>query len=188
MSRTIFSEHYSIGKSERPRKAPIGHIGIVLYDGFSLLGVGTLVEALDFANELRASGMGRCLTYKVSLLSGVGGLVACSSSISVCTGRLDGQGSSTFDALYVAGGIGVTRALADNELIEVMGIAYAQGTAVRALGNGHALLTAASLSCDACTWPGPEGAKHDNPIDPRDERRDALLHLNLLLKRDLGKR
>ena len=185
MSRTISVDSDSSSNSECPSEAAVQHIGIVLYNGFSLLGVGTLAEALNIANDLQASAEGGCLTYRVSFLSDRGGIVTCSSSIGVCTERFDG-GARTFDALYVAGGIGAKRALAHDELIELLGIACAQGAAVSALGSGHVLLTSASLSCDTCTLLGRGISAHDYPSHPRDERNDALLHTGVLLKLNLG--
>jgi len=99
---------------------------------------------------------------------------------------LDVQGPRVFDTLYVAGGIGVACALEDNELIELLELTRAQGTAVSALGSGHVFLTAASLSCDTCARLGREISLHDYPIHPRAERVDALVHAYALLKMDLG--
>jgi transcriptional regulator GlxA family with amidase domain len=168
---------------ERSGGPVVKHIGIVLYDGFSLVGVGTLIEALHIANELQASAEEKCLTYSVSLLSARGGIVACSSSICVCTEHLSAQRSCAFDALYVAGGTGVTRASADDSLIELLKTTCSHSSTISALGSGHALLTAAGLSCDTCGLLGRDIFTRDNP---RDERSHALIYALALLKRDLG--
>ncbi|MFL9937450.1 AraC family transcriptional regulator, partial [Paraburkholderia sp. RL18-103-BIB-C] len=141
-----FCNAKSRSEDERSGEPVSKLIGIVLYDGFSLLGTGTLVEALHIANELQRSSDGACLTYGVRLVSTRGGPIACSSSVCLWTERLGGQWFRAFDMLYVAGGAGVTRASADERLIELLRIAGSQGVAISALDNGHALLTAAGLS------------------------------------------
>jgi len=82
MSPTISFNSDANSNSERSSRAAVKHIAIVVYDGISLLGAGTLVEALNVANELQASVEGTCLTYKVSFLSEGGGMITCSASIS----------------------------------------------------------------------------------------------------------
>jgi transcriptional regulator GlxA family with amidase domain len=162
-------------------------IGIVLYDGFSLLEAGTLAEALQVANEQQPSKHYNCLTYNVRLVSARGGAIACSSSVCVWTERLGGQRFRAFDALYVAGGAGVARATADEGLVELLRVVCSQSVAINSLGNGHALLTAAGVSSrnwasvDRDVWP----AKFQNP-PARTQRGDALLTALALIKRDLG--
>jgi transcriptional regulator GlxA family with amidase domain len=88
--------------------------------------------------------------------------------------------------LYVAGGAGVTRASADQRLIELLRIAGSQGVAISALDNGHALLTAAGLSDN--NWASIErDILMHNYTDRRlSERSDALVYSLALVKRDLG--
>jgi transcriptional regulator GlxA family with amidase domain len=173
-------------RAERFGEPAVKHIGIVLYDGFSLVGVGTLTEALHVANELQRSADEKGLTYSVSLVSARGGLVACSSSISVCTERLDAERSVEFDTLYVAGGNGATLASRDDRLIELLKLAGSEGSAICALGNGHALLTAADLSSDTSASFRSDISTYDHRNKPRNERSDALVYSAALIKRDLG--
>jgi transcriptional regulator GlxA family with amidase domain len=162
-------------------------IGIVLYDGFSLLGAGTLVEALHMANELQPASTRHGVVYSVRLVSARGGAVACSSSVCVWTERLGGQRFQGFDALYIAGGSGVTRAATDEGLIELLTIACSQSGGVNSLGNGDVLLAAAGItrrdwaSVERGIW-SPQLSK----ATPSSERGDALIHSLALVKRDLG--
>jgi len=56
----------------------VRQVGIVLFDGFSLLGAGFIAEAFQQANQLAAYGgsQGR-VEYQVHLLSFSGGVVRC---------------------------------------------------------------------------------------------------------------
>ncbi|KXV16878.1 AraC family transcriptional regulator [Caballeronia megalochromosomata] len=187
MSRAIqFYNAESNSGFDRPPEPAVKLIGIVLYDGFSLTGIGTLIEALQIANELQHARGVRRLTYSICLVSARGGTVACSSSVCMWTERLDGQRSRSFDALYVAGGTDVTRASADHALLEPLKLAWAQKAAISALGNGHAVLTAAGLSGNS--WASAErGILGHNYLDrPPSEQSDALFYSLDLVKRDLG--
>jgi transcriptional regulator GlxA family with amidase domain len=187
MARAISScNSQSTGENNRIDEPVVKLIGIVLYDGFSLMGTGTLVEALHIANELQQSTNGACVTYSVRLVSARGGTVACSSSVFVWTERLGGQRFRAFDALYVAGGKGVTRASTDEGLIELLRIACSHSIAINALGNGHSLLTAAGLS--RSNWASVERDMLMNKQlnHPPNERSDALVYSLALVKRDLG--
>lgn len=162
-------------------------IGILLYDGFSLLGAGTLAEALHIANELQSGREGAKVTYSVRFMSARGGAIACSSSVCVWTERLGGQRFRGFDALYVAGGTGVNRSATDEGLIELLTIACSQSEVVGSFGNGGVLLAAAGIA--KRDWAsvqrsgqGPSTQK----ATPSTERGDALISSLALIKRDLG--
>ncbi|CAB3758909.1 helix-turn-helix domain-containing protein [Paraburkholderia humisilvae] len=79
-------------------------VGIVLSEGFSLLGAGIVAEAFQLANELSASARGDSVRYSVRLLSLHGGSVTCSSSVQVWTDELDARAQHAFDALFISGG------------------------------------------------------------------------------------
>jgi transcriptional regulator GlxA family with amidase domain len=162
-------------------------IGILLYDGFSLLGTGTVAEALHIANELQSPRRGNNLTYRLSLVSARGGAIACSSSACVWTERLSVQRFQGFDALYIAGGTGATRAAADERLIELLTIACSQSVVVSSFGNGDVLLAAAGVSrpdwasVERSTW-----SPRTSDGAPRTEPGDALVNSLALVERDLG--
>ncbi|EEA00893.1 transcriptional regulator, AraC family [Burkholderia sp. H160] len=163
-------------------------IGILVYDGFSLLGAATLAEALRFANELQSRGTGKTVTYSVRLVSARGGAIACSSS-SVCawTERLGGNRFLGFDALYVAGGSGVTRAAADEGLTALVRIACSQSAVVSALGSGDVLLAGAGVARRDLASVG-RGAWNagTSKVSPLSEGGEAMIHSLALIKRDLG--
>jgi len=162
-------------------------MGILLYDGFSLLGAGTLAEAFHIATELQSPGSGNHIDYSVRLVSARGGAIACSSSVCVWTERLGGQRFQSFDALFIAGGPGVTRAAADETLIELLRIACSQSVVVSALSNGDVLLAAADISRSA--WASVErGIWNSGPSKglATTEHGDALINALTLVKRDLG--
>lgn len=90
-----------------PRPYPIaGHahtqrIGLLLFDGCSLLTAGIIAEAFRVANELELQRHGRPF-YQLSLLSYRGGNIACSSSVRIWTQGLDAAGQRGFGAVFIA--------------------------------------------------------------------------------------
>jgi len=77
------------------------HIGLLLFDGCSLLGAGMIAEAFRLANEIELARSGRP-AYRLSLLSYRGGNIACSSSIRVWTQGLDACPLRNFNAIFIA--------------------------------------------------------------------------------------
>jgi transcriptional regulator GlxA family with amidase domain len=77
------------------------HIGLLLFDGCSLLGAGIIAEAFRLANEIELARSGRPV-YRLSLLSYRGGNIACSSSIRVWTQGLDAWPLRNFNAIFIA--------------------------------------------------------------------------------------
>ncbi|MFM0517985.1 MULTISPECIES: GlxA family transcriptional regulator [Caballeronia] len=172
----------------RPVKdsAAVKHVGIVIYDGFSLLAAGTLAEALHVANELQFEAQSRSLTYRVNLLSVRGGTVSCSSSMSVWTEQLAGREFDSLDNLFVTGGSGVARASADDGLIDLLRRVSAKSVTITAIGNAQMLLSAAGLG--KRDWPSiKQGIRAESPPSvPEHERDQALMSSLALLRRDLG--
>ncbi|WP_321798199.1 GlxA family transcriptional regulator [Caballeronia sp. J97] len=166
----------------------IKHIGIVLYDGFSLLAAGTLAEALHVANELQSEGPNdHSLTYRVNLVSVRGGTVSCSSSMSVWTEQLAGRQFDSLDSLFVAGGTGVARASTDDNLIDLLRRVSDRSVTITAIGNGHMLLSAAGVGHR--DWPSMKQGiqlKSKSDVVPEHERDQALMTSLALVKKDLG--
>jgi transcriptional regulator GlxA family with amidase domain len=169
----------------RSREPLVKRIGIILYDGFSLIGTGTLIETLRIANDLQRATETRCLTYSICFLSARGGAVSCTSSICVFTDRLSGQ-RLDFDALYIAGGTGAAHASKDDGLIDLLRIACSRNTAINALGNGEKLLSAAGLACNSRMSVEREILTRIYPHRPPTERSEALMYSLALVYRDLG--
>jgi transcriptional regulator GlxA family with amidase domain len=167
--------------------AVVKHVGIVLYDGFSLLAAGTLAEALQVANELQSEDTGRALTYRVNLVSARGGTISCSSSMSVWTEQLAGRHFDNLDNLIIAGGSGVARASADDSLIDLLRRVSAKSVSITATGNGHMLLSAAGVGPrDESSAQQDIHVKAPSETVPAHERNQALMTSLALLKKDLG--
>jgi len=81
--------------------APTQRIGLLLFDGCSLLTAGIIAEAFRVANELELQRHGRPF-YQLSLLSYRGGNIACSSSVRIWTQGLDAAGQRGFGAVFIA--------------------------------------------------------------------------------------
>ena len=166
----------------------IKHVGIVLCDGFSLLAAGTLAEALHVANELQSeSANNQLLTYRVNLVSVRGGTVSCSSSMSVWTEQLASRQFDRLDNLIVAGGSGVARASADDNLIDLLRRVSGKSVSISAIGNGHMLLSAAGVG--QRDWPSMRQGiqfKSRSDVVPEHERDQALMTSLALVKKDLG--
>lgn len=141
------------------RSNMVKHVGIVLYDGFSLLDAGTLAEALHVANELQLENSDHLLTYRVNLISARGGAVSCSSSMMVWTEHLAPRDFDRLDILFVPGGSGVARASADDHLIDLLRLGCARSVSVTAIGNGQMVLSAAGAA--RRDWPS---MKHGYPF------------------------
>jgi len=139
----------------------------VLFDEFSLLRAGIIAEVFQLANQLAANNDAPGgSSYRVRLLSLSGGIVLCSSSLSVGTDRLDSRQYGHYDALFTAGG----KAAGHAELGDS--------------GFGKLLHGSSELSFSNMQAPiFPSG--DDNQVEP-DDRYEALSAALTLVKRDLG--
>jgi transcriptional regulator GlxA family with amidase domain len=165
----------------------VKRVGIILYDGFSLLSAGTLVEALHAASEMNIERSNVSLSYRVSLISARGGKVSCSSSMSVWTDEIMTNQIDHFDALFVPGGSGAARACADDELINLMRSIRAKDVTVTAIGNGEMILLASGI--EWCEWPSVQREIRlvPSPAAAQEHERDEALVTSLaLLRADLG--
>ena len=169
------------------RSNMVKHVGIVLYDGFSLLDAGTLAEALHAANELQSESSNHSVTYRVNLISARGGAVSCSSSMMVWTEHLAARDFDRLDILFIPGGSGVARASADDNLIDLLRLVCARSVSVTAIGNGHMVLSAAGVA--RRDWPSMKQDIHvrSSFASAAEHDRDQALATSLaLLKTDLG--
>ncbi|SFC21285.1 Transcriptional regulator GlxA family, contains an amidase domain and an AraC-type DNA-binding HTH domain [Cupriavidus sp. OV038] len=90
----------TIGPIPMTGQREIRRIGLMLFDGCSLLTAGIIAEAFRMANEIALQRTGRP-AYQLSLLSHRGGIVACSSSVRVWTQGLDVLGQRGFNAIFI---------------------------------------------------------------------------------------
>ena len=80
------------------------HIGLVLFDGFSLLLAGAIVEALHLANVL-SDGTSDRISYVFHFLSAKGGAVSSASSVFVKTVKCEeSRRAGGYHAVFVASG------------------------------------------------------------------------------------
>lgn len=166
----------------------VRHIGILLFDGCSLLGAGIVAEVFHVANELAASST-HDETYDVSILSADGGNITCSSSVRVWTDGLDARHYTGFDALFIAGGKGADHAAGDERLIAWLRRVHSNTRTIRPIAEGRTLLEAASL----CSQRAPrdfssyamQTMREEAGSDP-DDRVDSMKSALALVKRDLG--
>ncbi|WP_144142789.1 GlxA family transcriptional regulator [Paraburkholderia sp. BCC1884] len=164
-------------------------IGVLLFDGFWLLGPGTVVEMFQTANELSGSRAGEEPPYEVQFLSLDGGSVASSSSARIWTDRIDARYSNGFDVLFIAGGYGAQEAVGDERLLSWLRAVQSRTRAIETIGEGRLVLEAAApAEPDAAPinrYPGnlaAEAAFSSAANDRNDCARSALM----FIKRDLG--
>lgn len=167
-------------------------IGIVLFDGFSLLRAGVIPEVFQLANELySAAAKGESL-YDVRFFSALGGGVACSSSISVWTYACDVRSVAGFDALFIADGDGARRAAQDERVITWLRDVLPLCDMVKAIGEGRVLLEAARYGGSPRLASADVGSSgfHGGPLRREvleaDERYEPVKTALMLVKRDLG--
>ncbi len=108
-------------------RCPARQIGIVLFEGFSLLRAGIIAEVFNKANQLAVAGTAANSIYTIKMLSFTGGSVPCSSSVHLWTERFDARQYKNFDALFIGGGKGAQYASLDETLLGRMRFGYADG-------------------------------------------------------------
>jgi transcriptional regulator GlxA family with amidase domain len=160
-------------------------IGVLLFDGFWLLGPGTVVEMFQTANELADSHAGEEPPYDVQFLSMEGGSVASSSLARIWTDRIDTRYGSGFDVLFIAGGYGAHAAARDERLLGWLRSVQMRTRAIETIGEGRLVLEAAGPTdhdaLQAARYLG--GVAAEAASSDRDEcARSALM----FIKRDLG--
>jgi transcriptional regulator GlxA family with amidase domain len=108
-------------------RCPARQIGIVLFEGFSLLRAGIIAEVFNKANQLAVAGTAANSVYTIKMLSFSGGSVPCSSSVHLWTERFDARQYQNFDALFIGGGRSSQHASLDEALLGRMRFGYADG-------------------------------------------------------------
>ncbi|CAH2945496.1 MAG: unnamed protein product [uncultured Paraburkholderia sp.] len=119
-------------------------IGVLLFDGFWLLGPGTVVEMFQIANELAGKRPGEEPPYEVQFLSLDGGSVPSSSAARIWTDRIDTRFGTGFDVLFIAGGHGAHQAARDQRLLGWLRSVQARTRAIETIGEGRLVLEAAN--------------------------------------------
>lgn len=175
----------------KARRSSRREIGIVLFEGFSLLTVVLIPEVFQLANELFNPGPSADSQYKVRILSVMGGDVACSSSISIWTHPCDVHSPADFDVLFIAGGEGALHATQDERLITWLRNALSLCGIVDSFGEGSVLLETARYGAPVSSHSvhgrrGGHGWVRDNKSADEDERYEPAKTALMLVARDLG--
>lgn len=126
-------------------KCSARRVGILLFDGFSLLGAGLVAELFHTANKVSSPASGKKLAYDVCFISVDGGSIACSASVRVWTDGLDARQQPGFDLLFIAGGDGARTAAADERLLRWLRAVHPKTAAVKPIAEGRAVLIAAGI-------------------------------------------
>ncbi|WP_109482825.1 helix-turn-helix domain-containing protein [Paraburkholderia sp. C35] len=119
-------------------------IGIVVFDGFSMLPAAEVADVFDKANQVLAVGRGEVF-YQTSFISLRGGCVSSSAQIDVLTHFPVLLNKAR--ALFVAGGESVFNTAQDETFCRWLRETALDVDDVFAIGNGDLLLSAAGLAC-----------------------------------------
>jgi transcriptional regulator GlxA family with amidase domain len=135
-------------------------IGILVFDGFSMLPVAEVVDVFDKANHVLAAAHHDAPAYRTAFVSRHGGCISSSAHIDVLTQSVKLLGKAR--ALFVANGeTGDTRSrgwLRD---------APVEANEIFAIGNGDASLSSVSTSSRSSTADNPTPASDLRAMDTR---------------------
>jgi transcriptional regulator GlxA family with amidase domain len=183
-------EMSEIGEVDRPGRGRHGRaIGIVVSDGFSLVSVGVVAEALQLANELGDSETARRADYHVRLLSLCGGAITCSSSVQVWTESFDVLPGDGFDALFVAGGPHRPGVVREDHLIDWLRTVPTIANVMKPIAGADASLNGIRLEdfdVDSRGAASRPVTIFDIGSTASDDRYEAMRTALTLVKRDLG--
>ncbi|NPT34202.1 GlxA family transcriptional regulator [Paraburkholderia xenovorans] len=163
-------------------------IGVLLFDGFWLLGPGTVVEMFQTANELSGSGAGEEQPYEVQFLSMDGGSVASSSSARIWTDRIDARFGSGFDVLFIAGGYGAHVAARDERVLGWLRSVQSRTRAIETIGEGRLVLEAVGPSDHDVPHVNRylNSVTSESALSASNDRHDCARSALMFIKRDLG--
>lgn len=130
-----------------PQVSTIKHIGVALFNGFSLPEIASIVDVFESANTLALTGTLASSRYSVRLLSATGGRLASSSSVSVCTERVEARRQADkLHALFITGGKGLHRSVHDISLIDWLRLTSQSTRHICPTSSGKLVLEAAGLT------------------------------------------
>ena len=119
-------------------------IGLILFDGFSLLLAGAVIEALQFANILAVHASSDRSIYDIHLMSTNGGSVSSASSVFVQTEKYESNAyAACYDAVFVAAGAGEADAQERGRDVDWVSAVIDRAEMVVPIGHGERLLEAA---------------------------------------------
>ncbi|SIT48046.1 Transcriptional regulator, AraC family [Paraburkholderia piptadeniae] len=133
-----YSSRHAVPNSTASR--PVHLIGIIVFDGFSMLPVAEIVDVFDKANHVLALEHVDAPTYRTAFISIQGGCISSSAHIDVLTQSVKLLGKAR--ALFLASGETVVDATLHTQSRGWLGNAAVEADEVFAIGNGDALLSA----------------------------------------------
>jgi transcriptional regulator GlxA family with amidase domain len=141
-------------ESDAPPPEMARRIGILIFEGFSLVEVSSISEVFSLANELHESRgdaaphepTGSEPNYALMFVSSEGGSVASSCSMRIWAESLESRWMNDCDALFIAGGVGAQQARHDVVLRRRLARVAPKIPFVKAIGEGSQILDAANLS------------------------------------------
>lgn len=181
----------AVSATGKKRRRSVRDVGVVLFEGFSLLTAGVIPEVFQMANEICAARSSGDAFYDVRFYSAEGGRVACSSSISVWTYACDARNANGFDALFIVGGEGAQNAARDERVVGWLREVLPLSEVVKPIGEGWMLLAAAGVDRSRASYgldgspPQFAGTVEGEMSDAADRYEPARTAL-MLVKRDLG--
>ncbi|WP_240324603.1 helix-turn-helix domain-containing protein [Trinickia diaoshuihuensis] len=186
-------------------------IAILVFDGFSLVEASSIAEVFRLADELQSEGApGVCVPtpapaslspgpvaepYLLLVLSSTGGSIASSATMRVWSDNLDTQAATPLHALFIPGGRGAARLASDESFVRRLGALLQHTQAVKALGEGAAILaaTVSAAARDAAGGPFahaqaplPRPATHAEPATALDDPLGPVACALSIVKRDRG--
>lgn len=113
-------------------------IGIVVFEGFSLVQAAEIVNVFDRANQIYSAENSEERCYRCAFISRTGGRVSSSSRIDVLTQSTTDLGPVR--ALFVAGADSIQTALLDGQFVAWLRGLRDSAETICAIGDGRALL------------------------------------------------
>jgi transcriptional regulator GlxA family with amidase domain len=169
----------------------VREIGVLLFDGFSLITASIIPEIFGLANEIYSFRNRGGKLYNVSFISEKGARVHCSSSISVWTQSCSFCDTRGFDALFVADGPGAERALLNDGIMTWLAEMVPLSAVIAPIGKGRLLLDAATGSRHARLQLEEMARQHNVATRPNilyeaADRVEPTRSALMVVRRDLG--
>ncbi|MFC0401435.1 helix-turn-helix domain-containing protein [Paraburkholderia rhizosphaerae] len=175
---------------ETVTRRPARQIGIVLFEGFSLLRAGIVAAVFNKANQLAAAKDANQLSvakgaagsiYTIRMLSIAGGSVPCSSSVQLWTDPFDVRQYQNYDALFVVGGEGAPHPSLEKMLLGRTRFGYTDK-----LFAGAPLSRAAAAASGSMRAADRSGFGGQRTVDSDDDCFSSMASALMLVKYDLG--
>ncbi|MEM5435724.1 helix-turn-helix domain-containing protein [Paraburkholderia diazotrophica] len=165
-------------------------IGILVFDGFSILPVAEVVDVFDKTNQVLAAARRDAPSYRTAFVSHRGGCISSTGHIDVLTQPVKLLGKAR--ALFIAGGESVLDVAQDTQSYGWLHDATVEADEIFAIGNGGALLSAMgassrSFSAEQSTASNLRGVVSNGlAIPPEHMLRFGIRQALEIIRRDFG--